>query len=528
MYHTTDAGYLCGKRQGCLRGTRQDVLLGIDHWLTNEPNQRIFWLNGLAGTGKSTIARTFAETSFADGKLGASFFCSRDFADLSNLQMIFPTLAFQLAHQYPLFRSELLKVLKAVPDVGRQTLCSQVEKLIVGPFKVARIPTLIIIDALDECKDEEPASALLSVLSRYMDDIPDVKFFITGRPESQIRSGFRLKSLRPMTEVFRLHNVERSSVDEDIKLYFRTQLAEIASTRSDCTIDQGWPRLPDIDILCKKAAGFFIYASTVVKFVASKTHTPTEQLRRVITLPQSTLREGKGIDPLYIQVLEQVVDDVDEIDVGGEEIHSHLRLVLGAVLLVFNPLSTRVLSDLLKISKISTTLRSFHSILLVPDPGKTEDPIRAFHKSFPDFITDPKRCQGRWFFVDPTVHHAEILLSCLNLMKERLTRNICNLDDYATLDDIIDLSACKKDNIGGALEYSCHFWTKHLLKIPGNSPYAEEVQRAIEDFFTTHVLCWIEVLVVTKNLDIGAYAMNDVEQWYASVSILWIVYYYLY
>ena len=63
----------------------------------------MFWLNGLAGTGKSTIAQTFAEISFADGKLGASFFCSRDFENRSNLQVIFPTLAFQLAYRYPLF-----------------------------------------------------------------------------------------------------------------------------------------------------------------------------------------------------------------------------------------------------------------------------------------------------------------------------------------------------------------------------------------------------------------------------------------
>jgi hypothetical protein len=79
---------------------------------------------------------------------------------------------------------------------------------------------VIIIDALDECEDEEPASAILSILSRYVDQIPDVKFFITGRPEPRIRSGFRLAALRPITEVFKLHEVERSSVDGDIKLFF--------------------------------------------------------------------------------------------------------------------------------------------------------------------------------------------------------------------------------------------------------------------------------------------------------------------
>ena len=192
MHHTANAGYLFGDREGCLRGTRTDVLWQIDRWLMNEHDQRVFWLNGLAGTGKSTIAQTFAETSFSDGKLGASFFCSRDFEDRSDIRVIFPTLASQLAYRYPQFRKELLPIVKANPEIGRESLCSQLENLLVGPLKATCISTLIIIDALDECKDEEPASAILSVLSHYMDQIPGVKFFITGRPEPRIRSGFRL------------------------------------------------------------------------------------------------------------------------------------------------------------------------------------------------------------------------------------------------------------------------------------------------------------------------------------------------
>src|ERR1700743_629577 len=134
MHHTPNAGYLCGDRQGCLKGTRNEVLLQIGQWLRHGGDQRIFWVNGLAGTGKSTIAQTFAEISFADGKLGASFFCSRDFEDRSDLQTIFPTLAFQLAYRYPQFRERLLEILEASPDVGRESLSSQVEKIIVRPL----------------------------------------------------------------------------------------------------------------------------------------------------------------------------------------------------------------------------------------------------------------------------------------------------------------------------------------------------------------------------------------------------------
>ena len=515
MCHTADAGYRCGDRQGCLRGTRKEVLWEIEQWLTGNSDQRVFWLNGLAGTGKSTIAKTFAERAFADGKLGASFFCSRDFEDRSNLQAIFPTLAFQLAHQEQLFRKELLQVLKANPDVERESLCLQMEKLIVGPLKATGISTLIIIDALDECKDEKPASALLSILSRYVNQIPDVKFFITGRPEPQIHSGFRLHSLVPITEVLKLHEVKPEAVDSDIELFFQTEFINLARDRGDCDLTDDWPSSSDIKILCAKAAGFFIYASTVVKFVmSSKIRSPNEQLNQIIQHPQSTFHEGRsGIDVLYTQVFKQAVGDVD---VDDEELHSHLRTVVGAVLLVINPLSEEALSDLLGVSGISTILQSLHSLLLVPD--SRVDPIHIFHKSFPDFLMDPKRCTDHRLLIVPSVHHREILFSCFNVMKKRLKRNICNLDDYVLLSEIEDLPKSRTAHIGDALEYACHFWVNHLMGIPASGPDVKEIWEEIDEFFTKYLLFWIEVLSLMGNLGVCVYALNDIQQWYTLVS----------
>ena len=497
-----------------------DVLQQLEDWLENEQGQRVFWLNGLAGTGKSTIAQTFAEVTFAEAKLGASFFCSRDFEERSNIQAIFPTLAFQLAYRYPLFRERLLRVLKVNPGIGRGSLCSQLEKLIIRPFQATQIQTLIIIDALDECRDEEPASAILSVLSRYVDKIPLVKFFITGRPEPRIRTGFRLESLQPHTEVLRLHDVEPISVDNDIKLFLRVQLADIIRNRSVCNFAEDWPNPGDIDTLCRKAAGFFIYASTVVKFVASQHHPPDERLTLIISLPQDTSHEGRsGIDLLYTQVMKQAFHSVDQ------DFYQYFKLVVGMVLLVFRPLSINTLSNLLgnsgTPSRIYSALRAFHSLLLVPD--NTTDPIYIFHKSFPDFLTDPVRCTGNKFFIDPPVHHRGILLSCLKVMKESLKKNICKLDDHVCLSQVEDLPACRMAYIGDALEYACCFWKNHLVMIPGSSFGIEEVQDKVKEFFTTHLLFWIEVLSLMGSLNDGIYALNDIKQWYALVSHVWAI-----
>ena len=514
MYHVPDAGYRCGDRQGCTKGTRRDILFQLENWLNDGRDKRVFWLNGLAGTGKSTIAQTFAEMSFADGKLGASFFCSRDFNDRSNLRTIFPTLAFQLAHQYPRFRQELLPVLTASPDVRLESLCSQMEKLIVGPLQAIQTSTLIIIDALDECQDKEPASALLSVLSRYIDKIPLVKFFITGRPEPRIQSGFRLELLRPRTDVLSLHEVDRFSVDSDIKLFLKAQLMEIAKYRSKYNLTADWPSPQDIDALCEKAAGFFTYASMVIEFVTSKNHTPAKQLKQIISFPQSTAHEGASrIDLLYTQVLDQALDNMGA---GNMELHSHFKTVVGAVLLVFNPLSVNALSDLLRVPSVPTTLSYLHSLFLIP--ASKVSPVCIFHKSFPNFLMDPDQCNTKWFFVDPEVHHTELLLLCLDLMKERLKKNICNLHDYAILTEVEDLATYRTAYIGDALEYACCFWTNHLMKTPSSGPHVEEVQQAINRFFTTHLLFWIEVLSIMGILDAGVYALNNIQQWYTSVS----------
>ena len=153
-----------GDQQSCLKGTQVAVLDKIESWSKDQTVAPVYWLNGLAGTGKSTIAQTIAERVFADGRLGASFFCSCDFKDCRNLRCIFPTLAFQLAHKYPEFQSILIPLLQSNTDIAQDSLYNQMEMLIVEPLSSLDISTVIIIDALDECVDEEPESAILSVM----------------------------------------------------------------------------------------------------------------------------------------------------------------------------------------------------------------------------------------------------------------------------------------------------------------------------------------------------------------------------
>jgi len=90
------------------------------------------------------------------------------------------------------------------------------DRFLVEPLHHANISTVIVIDALDECTNEDPESAILLVLGKSVSRIPQVKFFITSRPETHIMSGFHGPLLRATTHFFILHQVEPSTVSEDI------------------------------------------------------------------------------------------------------------------------------------------------------------------------------------------------------------------------------------------------------------------------------------------------------------------------
>ena len=319
----------------CLRGTRESVLNDIMRWAKGPQDRHVFWLNGLAGTGKLTIVQTFSGMVAKSGTLGASFFRSRNYLDRKELKNIFPTLAYQLVCWYPTFRSQTLQVIKGDPSVVRNSLVSQLNDLIVDPLSSTDISCVIVVDALDECVDDQPASAILSVLGLFVKQLPLVKFLITGRPEPRIRTGFRLPLLEPFTQIFLLHEVALSSVDGDIRLYLQGKLTAVAKRRSDFNLLDPWPCCEDLTTLVKKSSGLFIFASTLARFIESEHCEPIERLQLIVTPPESTVHEGcAGIDPLYAQILIHAFSDVKETTV-----FANLRRVLGAVILAFNPLS---------------------------------------------------------------------------------------------------------------------------------------------------------------------------------------------
>ena len=506
-----NAGYQAGHHDKCLPGTRQSVLQDIMHWATNHQDQNVFWLNGLAGTGKSTIAQSFSEAVANMGLLGASFFCSRDYLDRRELKNIFPTLAHQLACRYPHFRNHIVSVIKKDPILAHTFLISQLENLLIDPLSGAKVSCIIVIDALDECTDDQPTSAILSVLGRFTKQLPLVKFFITGRPEPRIRDGFRLPLLEPLTRIILLHRVESSSVNDDIQLYLEQRLTAIAGQRSDVDLPNPWPHCDEITALTKKSSGSFIFASTLVRFIESKHHEPNERLKLILSGPSGTRHEGcAGVDSLYSQVLVHTFSGVWDL-----EEFAGIRRILGAIVLAFNPLSRKELSMILGIpmSLISTTLRHLHSIILLP--ASEHEEIRFFHKSFPDFLQDDTRCTDPRFHIKPT-HHGDMALGCLGLVKE-LERNPCSLPPFTMNQVIVDSPQLLENKLGGALRYACSHWAEHLNLSPTSGDYVHQaVVSAIG--MLERAPPWIEVMSLENRLEEVIHSVHGLLDWLDKVS----------
>ncbi|KZP20311.1 hypothetical protein FIBSPDRAFT_954683 [Athelia psychrophila] len=63
----------------CLPGTRVSILSIINVWSRSLDGPNVFWLKGVAGSGKTAIAHTVAQTLREDGRLASSFFSTTAF-----------------------------------------------------------------------------------------------------------------------------------------------------------------------------------------------------------------------------------------------------------------------------------------------------------------------------------------------------------------------------------------------------------------------------------------------------------------
>ncbi|KAG6815322.1 hypothetical protein H0H87_002973 [Tephrocybe sp. NHM501043] len=249
----------CTRWRGCTQGTRENILANLKDWAEDQSSPKVYWMEGMAGTGKTTIMYSFCEILNGNQQLGANFCCSRLIPSCRDANLIVPTLVSQLAAYSPSFRSSLCKVLSREQQQPTElNIPTQLKRLLGEPLKAAKafsVDVVIVIDAMDECQDSSLVQLLLDALLESTASLP-LKYFITSQPEFRIRDKM-LAQHRDMPSILHLHDIKQSIVEADIHKYLLDTLGNI------------FPPLPlaDIQLLTKHAGKLFIYAATAAQYI---------------------------------------------------------------------------------------------------------------------------------------------------------------------------------------------------------------------------------------------------------------------
>ncbi|KAJ1302958.1 hypothetical protein OPQ81_003251 [Rhizoctonia solani] len=482
-------------RRMCTENTRVAVLNALDSWSRDTSTANVYWMSGMAGTGKTTIAATVSDNLFKRKQLGASFFCTRTSPECSSINRVVPTLAYQLARYSRPFQAALGRVLENDPDIATRHISLQFERLLKEPLLETQntIPSsiVLVIDALDECQDHGGVAAFLHALFQHSSSLP-VKFFITSRPEPEIREEV-LKQQEGKRDIFYLHDIEQSIVQADIELYLREELAFIA------------PAEYQIKQLAELAGSLFIYAATVIRYIrpGKKLADPHSRLELVLSLKNESKKQYAELDMLYTTILNAALDE----DVLEPDEIEHARQVLWTSVCAREPISIETLADMVEINQegVLAMLQPFLSVLHLYEK---ENHVSVLHASFPDFIFDPDRSGVH--FCDQRIHGYRVTIRCFAIMRAQLRFNICGMESSFFPDaSVTDLEHRIHTLVSPSLSYACRYWGDHLIyTTPSLSVLSE-----IEEFLARRLLFWMEVLNMTKSMITGILQLQSTRLW---------------
>jgi hypothetical protein len=494
----------------CHPATRRELLREIQDWAHKQRGKSIFWLNGMAGTGKSTIAYTVAkwlteQKAFGVVDLGASFFFERRKGDRGSAALLFPTIIRQLAMKIHRLDELVAQAIDADRDICSKSLGEQFNKLVREPLQQLgasqQHPTYVVVmDALDECDKESDIQTVLQLWSSLSPITNDgLRLFLTSRPELPIRLGFKKMSADAHQDVI-LHEVPRPIIEHDILAFLKDAFATIREEYnleplSGTPLDDDWPGTKILQELTDMAVPLFIVAVTIYRFIHDSDWDPEEQLGTVL----QSRRTGQmsQMAQTYLPVLQQMTSSSGDVAAQGR-LYDQFRTVVGSIVTVAEPLSKMALAALLKIplKTIELRLKPLHSVLHVPP--YPEAPIRPLHLSFSEFLTS-QEVQNQPFGINGSATHGMLLTQCLALLSrpspKGLCENMCNLT-YPGQPRQGLAPAMVQARLPSAVQYACRYWTHHAQ----HSGIQICDDDDVHNFLQKHFLHWLEALSLLDRL----------------------------
>ncbi|KAJ7351562.1 hypothetical protein DFH08DRAFT_100909, partial [Mycena albidolilacea] len=466
----------------CAPGTRVEIQADILEWLSPQPgtNEHIFWITGIAGSGKSTLSATVVDNL---GKqrtpVAAQFFISRNIPETTNADRIIPTIAQQLAEYSPAAAHIIHDTLKNWVPTSRK---DQVEALLLAPIRElskSRDTIIILIDALDELQDAAVnVMEILSPIAPRDCDLPDnVRFLITSRPEHWADiSGWANSSGDKTLELamFKQRSLETESSVNEVNKLIATKMEQI--TPHDW---KPWPALGDLQKLYNKADGLFHYAATALQWIKQQIDEHGRSCQGWV-LENLTQEGGLGqLEDLYRVILTSFEDlEHPARNAGRRKVRlASFQHVIGTILVLQEPLTISQIITLLADIPMGNLdvghfLQQMHNVLIPGTTTSFEEATPQIHKSFRDYIMDG---------------HAPAEFCVLMGHAQFVTARSCL--------EVIVKAGSQSDIV---VEYSVQRWYKHLRKaVEGKMTwedgrmenlFEQMVEEAVVDVWK--VQCW--------------------------------------
>jgi hypothetical protein len=500
----------------CYPGTREGILRQIQTWSTKSDGQCIFWLNGGAGTGKSTISRTVAQFFADNGILGASFFFKHGEADRGNMALFFPTMASQLIQAFPQIAPHVRAAVEADPTIHDRSIKEQFDKLIADPIimasKASQLPTIVVVaDALDECDNDEHVRLVIHLLSQTRHfTSASLKFFVTSRPELAIRLGFA--DICGQYEDLMLHQVPRVAIEHDITLFLEHEIAMIRqdynkSVSVNRQLPLSWPGIQSFQRLVSMSIPLFIFAATACRFIQDRRiGGPKEQLAKILQ-HQTGHGPTSNLDATYLPIVNGLLAGLSDVEKGF--VSERFRRIVGSIVTLANPLCAPSLARLLGMPResVEDLLDLLHSVLYIPTDARL--PVRVLHLSFRDFLVDPTKASAADkypLWIDQQKAHRVLATRCLELLLEEgtLRRNICGLKLPSTSRSEVCQSTLEAA-LPSEVQYACLYWVFHWRE----SMSKVEDGGLVDCFLNSHLLHWFEALGLLGHISECIGMIND-------------------
>jgi len=478
----------------CMEGTRETLLNQIMAWAANGlDTSNIYWIHGLPGIGKTSLAHTICERLHNEYRLAGAFFCQRDDANMSDIRNILPTLISKLAENFPPFRSIVANRLRSDPNLTSKSMKDGLFLDFVRNLPRHPKHTLVfVIDALDECGDDQNRPVLLKVLTEAAFHAPWLKIIVASRPEDEIQDFF---NRLPQPSYSRYDLATDQEAGADLQTFTRSQFDLVA--KKWC-LPIPWPEQSLFDGVISRANGLFIFIKTLV-LTLRQCEDPEKTLKAAL---QDSV--GTGLKPLYN--LYSSVLKAQTVPSNAE-----FRRAIG-VLLAVAPYRTLCEESIAELAGVRSNLVKKWvndlSSLLYRDEAANGG-VRVRHLSISDFFVSD-HCA---YQVNLEEANVQVGIACLKTMVEQLRFNICKLEDSRLANtDIHDLTSRTNEHISDALQYSSLYWSNHICSTPDNGDRL--VWGTLKKIFGgLYALFWVEVLSIMGVVPIGAPSLRRVISW---------------